>query len=97
MSFCFRLYIEGSVANKCASPDSGLTTELKEKQVSIEHPSGKLDYSVRTIKADKLKITSVSYIRTARLISSGVVYVPGKPTDEYYEILLLYRQILGAF
>ena len=89
-------YIPGSVANKYASLDGGLATEMTEKQVCIEHPLGRINACVKLSMRDAISIDSVSYIRTARPLASGEVFVPGEPTKEFKDIVFLQAHFRGV-
>lgn len=64
-------FLEGSVAHRVA--------RIQDGKVSIEHPLGTIDVDVERTRAsagDTQNIRSVSLLRTARRMFSGIVYIP---------------------
>lgn len=71
-----------SVATACVLPDSpaaGLAVipEGRQKKMSVEHPLGALDVLMEPeLTGNKVQIKKAAFLRTARKLFSGNVYIP---------------------
>lgn len=64
--------LPGSVADGLVTVPAGVT-----KQVSVEHPSGEFSISLDVNDAGEMpEVTKAGLLRTARLLSRGLLYVP---------------------
>tara|TARA_R110002110_G_scaffold66978_1_gene182930 strand:+ start:13621 stop:14700 length:1080 start_codon:yes stop_codon:yes gene_type:complete len=66
--------VQGSVTNSIVQPPSG-----RLKQLSVEHPSGEFSVALEVDESgDMPVIERAGLLRTARLLSRGVLYVPDR-------------------
>ncbi len=85
-------YIDGTLSHKILSNYKNKKSQSNEYNVIIEHPTGSIDASVQ-LSQSGLEISKVSYTRTARKISVGEVFIPGKPSEEIMKLLNLQIRI----
>lgn len=67
-------FIAGTLCNNFFQVNEENHENDKSKNIIIEHPCGKIQVSV-TLNSINKQIEKISYIRTTRLLSSGIVFI----------------------
>lgn len=86
--------VPGTLANRYVNFKN---QDLSQKKISIEHPAGTIEIMVKLSDSIDLNIEAVSYIRTARLLAKGEVFVHGMAPKEIASIKKLQSYIKGLF